>query len=333
MREKWTPAGWREKPAKHIPTDYPDPAHLARVESQLCSYPPLVFAGEARNLKARLAEVKALLVQAAALGYYVGSSARDWMARSGVRPIDFLKEFDADVSRLDPMPAEARREEVRQLGQALNEGYTGVRRPRDQIAKEVNQRLTDYVAAITDQEVVTSSEVRSFNLAMAVFPFAYGTCDIISGDVAIFRDTGVFEPHLIAHEFSHRKGYWKELHAQALGFLALRTSGDPVLVQSARAERLHRQLRIASGEDPRAFAELVAHADLRPELRASFESLRPVPSAYESAVGKVMKPLYDQRMKISGQNGLSDYDVGFTNFLWTFANSPRARQPREHAAI
>jgi len=66
MREKWTPAGWRAKPAKHIPTDYPDPDALVRVEQQLRSYPPLVFAGEARNLKARLAEVaagKAFLLQ------------------------------------------------------------------------------------------------------------------------------------------------------------------------------------------------------------------------------------------------------------------------------
>lgn len=66
MRETWTPAGWRAKPAKHIPTDYPDPSALARVEEQLRSYPPLVFAGEARNLKARLAEVadgKAFLLQ------------------------------------------------------------------------------------------------------------------------------------------------------------------------------------------------------------------------------------------------------------------------------
>ncbi|HYD87533.1 MAG TPA: 3-deoxy-7-phosphoheptulonate synthase class II [Vitreimonas sp.] len=66
MREKWTPAGWRAKPAKHIPTDYPDPDALARVERQLRSYPPLVFAGEARNLKASLAEVaagKAFLLQ------------------------------------------------------------------------------------------------------------------------------------------------------------------------------------------------------------------------------------------------------------------------------
>jgi 3-deoxy-7-phosphoheptulonate synthase len=59
MREKWSPNGWREKPAKHIPTDYPDPAALAGVEKQLRSYPPLVFAGEARNLKARLAQVAA----------------------------------------------------------------------------------------------------------------------------------------------------------------------------------------------------------------------------------------------------------------------------------
>jgi 3-deoxy-7-phosphoheptulonate synthase len=59
MREKWTPGGWRTKPAKHIPADYPDPAALAAVEAQLKGYPPLVFAGEARNLKARLAEVAA----------------------------------------------------------------------------------------------------------------------------------------------------------------------------------------------------------------------------------------------------------------------------------
>ncbi len=66
MPEKWTPSGWRAKPAKHIPTDYPDSAALTAVETQLRTYPPLVFAGEARNLKARLAEVaagKAFLLQ------------------------------------------------------------------------------------------------------------------------------------------------------------------------------------------------------------------------------------------------------------------------------
>jgi hypothetical protein len=46
-----------------------------------------------------------------------------------------------------------------------------------------------------------------------------------------------------------------------------------------------------------------------------------------------MRRLYDERMKLTGQNGLSDYDVGFTDFLHTFGRSPLARQPREHASI
>jgi 3-deoxy-7-phosphoheptulonate synthase len=53
----WHPASWREKPAKHIPGDYPDPKALAEVEEELSSYPPLVFAGEVRTLKDRLAAV------------------------------------------------------------------------------------------------------------------------------------------------------------------------------------------------------------------------------------------------------------------------------------
>ena len=62
----WTPSDWRKLPAKHIPDDYPDSAALAAVEARLRSFPPLVFAGEARRLKARLGEVaagKAFLLQ------------------------------------------------------------------------------------------------------------------------------------------------------------------------------------------------------------------------------------------------------------------------------
>ncbi|HUC61933.1 MAG TPA: 3-deoxy-7-phosphoheptulonate synthase class II [Alphaproteobacteria bacterium] len=61
----WNPDSWRTKPARQAP-DYPDAAALARAEAQLAKYPPLVFAGEARNLKAELAravEGKAFLLQ------------------------------------------------------------------------------------------------------------------------------------------------------------------------------------------------------------------------------------------------------------------------------
>ena len=53
----WTPESWRAKPARHIPEDYPDLDHLADVEARLRASPPLVFAGEARRLKADLAKV------------------------------------------------------------------------------------------------------------------------------------------------------------------------------------------------------------------------------------------------------------------------------------
>jgi 3-deoxy-7-phosphoheptulonate synthase len=66
MTERWTPASWRGKPAKHIPSDYPDAEALGRVETTLRQMPPLVFAGEARRLKTLLADVsegKAFLLQ------------------------------------------------------------------------------------------------------------------------------------------------------------------------------------------------------------------------------------------------------------------------------
>lgn len=53
----WTPNSWRDRPAKHIPEDYPDGAALTAVEDRLKAFPPLVFAGEVRNLKAHLAKV------------------------------------------------------------------------------------------------------------------------------------------------------------------------------------------------------------------------------------------------------------------------------------
>ena len=56
MAAKWSRESWRTKPIVQVP-EYPDQAALMAVEKQLRSYPPLVFAGEARRLKAALAKV------------------------------------------------------------------------------------------------------------------------------------------------------------------------------------------------------------------------------------------------------------------------------------
>ncbi len=61
----WAPDSWTTAEARQLPV-YPDPAALDHATRRLSSFPPLVFAGEARNLTADLAKVaegKAFLLQ------------------------------------------------------------------------------------------------------------------------------------------------------------------------------------------------------------------------------------------------------------------------------
>ena len=54
----WDRGSWRAHPRIQMP-DYPDAASLGGVEAQLARFPLLIFAGEARRLKAHLADVAA----------------------------------------------------------------------------------------------------------------------------------------------------------------------------------------------------------------------------------------------------------------------------------
>ena len=80
--QPWTPASWRDRPASQLP-DYPDAQALQRATAELASMPPLVFAGEARRLKAQLAEVAA---------------GRAFLLQGGDCAESF-QEFDADLIR------------------------------------------------------------------------------------------------------------------------------------------------------------------------------------------------------------------------------------------
>ena len=88
MSERWTPEGWRGKPVQQMPI-YPDSKALADVEAQLATFPPLVFAGEARNLKKQLARVaagEAFLLQ--------GGDCAESFAEHGANNIrDFFRVF------------------------------------------------------------------------------------------------------------------------------------------------------------------------------------------------------------------------------------------------
>ena len=86
--ERWTPSGWRQKPIEQTPV-YRDTAALAAVERQIAGFPPLVFAGEARNLTRALAEVaagKAFLLQG-------GDCAEAFSEHSADNIRDFFRVF------------------------------------------------------------------------------------------------------------------------------------------------------------------------------------------------------------------------------------------------
>ena len=65
MSVSWSPSSWRSLPIVQVP-EYPDQDVLKDIENRLATFPPLVFAGEARDLKKQLADVaagKAFLLQ------------------------------------------------------------------------------------------------------------------------------------------------------------------------------------------------------------------------------------------------------------------------------
>ena len=79
----WTPDSWRDCPIRQVPS-YPDARKLAAMEARLSRFPPLVFAGEARRLKAalaRAAEGKAFVLQggdcAESFGDFTANVIRD----------------------------------------------------------------------------------------------------------------------------------------------------------------------------------------------------------------------------------------------------------------
>jgi len=56
MSNIWAPSSWRDFPIKQQPT-YENLTELKKVEDELATYPPLIFAEEARRLKSALANV------------------------------------------------------------------------------------------------------------------------------------------------------------------------------------------------------------------------------------------------------------------------------------
>ncbi|MFZ0730660.1 MAG: 3-deoxy-7-phosphoheptulonate synthase class II [Methylovirgula sp.] len=86
--ESWSPDSWRTKPLEQAPV-YPDAVALADVERQLGTFPPLVFAGEARKLKALLAKAS----KGEAFLFQGGDCAESFAEHAADNIRDFFRVF------------------------------------------------------------------------------------------------------------------------------------------------------------------------------------------------------------------------------------------------
>jgi 3-deoxy-7-phosphoheptulonate synthase len=93
VAERWTRDSWRKKPIVQVP-EYPDRKAQEAVEQKLATFPPLVFAGEARNLKAALARVaqgEGFLLQAGDCAESFTDPSANNISANNIR--DYLRAF------------------------------------------------------------------------------------------------------------------------------------------------------------------------------------------------------------------------------------------------
>jgi 3-deoxy-7-phosphoheptulonate synthase len=93
VAERWTRESWRGKPIVQVPA-YADQAALQAVEKQLAVYPPLVFAGEARDLKehlGRVAQGEGFLLQGGDCAESFTDPSANNISANNIR--DFLRVF------------------------------------------------------------------------------------------------------------------------------------------------------------------------------------------------------------------------------------------------
>ena len=98
----WSPSSWRNRAALQQP-DWPDQARLEAVREAIARMPPLVFAGEARSLLDRLADVsagKAFLLQAGDCA----ESFHDWNAPNLREKLKIILQMSAVLTYAASLP-------------------------------------------------------------------------------------------------------------------------------------------------------------------------------------------------------------------------------------
>jgi len=242
--------------------------------------------------------------------------------------VDYLSHYGVDMNSYTHMPMEHRISEIDLLTEIVNDEFRPVNYGRKELAKTVNDALTDYIAGLTGVRVETSSRTRKHGtIRLVLSSLAGGWTNTLNGEVYIFGG-GVLEPHFIAHEFAHRKKYFPELEAQIIAYFSLINSGNSVLIQAANCERLGRNMQVFAGESKRKTYQVIEESKLRAELKNNFTRLysaKHINPIKKRILIPVLKEIVELRMRLTGQKGVTDYSKGFTDFLYSAELSAQTR--------
>ncbi|MBI2673156.1 hypothetical protein HYX19_02755 [Candidatus Woesearchaeota archaeon] len=208
-------------------------------------------------------------------------------------------------------------DKIAHLIEILNNIYTPNKYSREELAKGVNEEVTDYIENLTGKKIETSASVVRLRYSWVglLFPFASAFYDDKNNRIILNKDRGLLEPFILAHEFAHAKGYEGELEAQITAYFALRTSNDPIMFQSAILEELLcniivlEKVPIAQSRDK--VVNFIKKARLKKEPKEEIIKSMPPPGIYERAVSIFTSPRLDHQIRSLGGNGISDYCSGF----------------------
>lgn len=246
---------------------------------------------------------------------------------SRTKKVNFLENISADVNDFseDLVPSEAREKDIIDLVESLNTNYMQNNLSTKDISKKTANAIQEYIKKITNQDIRFYHGVRNgFNLAGIAFASLGIKWD--DGEITVYPFGGnLLLPQTIAHEQAHRIGYNQELDAQLLSYYALAESQDPLLMQSAKLARLLSHFVVLSEKEQVNIIDVANKYNLRPEFIDDLFQHFPKKSNFLYTIafklGEFSRKAMDKKLSEEGQNGISIYDLGFTNALYLRENN------------
>ncbi|MCM2325162.1 MAG: DUF3810 family protein [Candidatus Woesearchaeota archaeon] len=207
------------------------------------------------------------------------------------------------------------RSDVKKLIRAINEEYSETDLSLDELNDQVGDAIERYLFKRTGEKIGFSHKIKQGNQIFYDYLGIIGLTNIIDRDITLFKVNKHFSPFVSAHEFCHRIGYFRELDANAIAYQALIESGNPVLRQSARLMRLDYTLDLLLHDSKDSKIDTARRFGLKKELCPDMEFYDDNRTGLAKLGYKSFISAYGLMMKLTKQNGIGGYSLGFINYL------------------